>query len=166
MVGAALLDAAALLWAFQLGWSDPLIYVAPVSLSALLVAQVLRGRVSPQTVGLTRYAAAGVLYITGFGQMVADPRITLVVMLLALAGIVAGQLLRARSYLQLGLGLLGTALVWNLIRFGLLHSRFWALVLTGLGMAVLATMVVITQHREALGRMRDRLAARLASWEM
>ena len=164
-IGVALVDLGALLLGVRQGWADPLAYVAPLSLSVLLVAQRLRGQLTPHAVGLTRYAAAGALYLTGFGQMVADPRDTALILLIAIAGVVAGQVLRVLSFLQLGLGVLAGVLVWNLLRFGLAHSEFWAWLLTGLGVIVLATMVVITTYREPLARLQERMRARLANWE-
>src|SRR5262249_51806773 len=104
LVGAALLDAGAMVLALGHQRSDPLPYVAPVSLSALIVAQRLRGTLSPDAVTAIRYAAAGALYVTCFGQGLFDPVYTSVLIALAVAGIAAGELARVRSFLRLGLG--------------------------------------------------------------
>ncbi|MEQ1567241.1 MAG: hypothetical protein ABMA64_16490, partial [Myxococcota bacterium] len=165
LVGVALLDAAAIVLALDVGWTDPLPYVAPVSLSALVVAQRLRGTMQPTALSALRYAAAGALYLTCFGQAVGDPRYTSVLVLLALVGVGAGEALRVKSFLHLGLGFLGAALGWNLIRFGLDHSQFWALYLTGLGVTVLGSMVALTLHRERVGALRARARAHVAAWE-
>jgi hypothetical protein len=121
--------------------------------------------VHPDAIALIRYVSAGAFYVTCFGQGLGDPVYTSVLVLLAVAGIVAGEVLRVRSFLHLGLGALAAALGWNLVRFGLHHSQFWALYLTGLGLLVLGGMVAITLNRDAVRRARHWVSAHLSAWE-
>ncbi len=165
LLGVVLLDASAL-WAFaESGVTDPVVWVAPVSLSLLLVARQLRDALGPQVVAGFRYLAAGALYLAAFGDLLGSPGGSLVMLLLGLVGIAAGTWFRVRAYLHLGAGVAVATLVADALRFGLAHSEFWALYLALLGLAILGAMVAGTLHRDRLGQWRLALRTAMAGWD-
>lgn len=163
--GLVLLDAAALLLAVQQGWSQPLAFVAPVGLSALVAAQLLRRTLDLRVVTLMRYAAAAAIYLAALVDAVGTPMWSLVLLQMSLLGMAAGAVLRVRAYLFLGSGFAAAALLTELLRFGLAHSQFWALYLTVLGLLILGFMVLLTLWRQPLGQLRQQFAQVMGEWE-
>jgi hypothetical protein len=161
----ALLDVSAVLLVLDLGWSDPVAFVGPVGLSLLALAQVLRATLDPWARDLLRWGGALAIYLTALGQAVFDPVWTLGLVLLGLAGLAAGSALRVRAFLTLGGGALLAALLTELLRFGLNHSRFWAFYLTSIGLVILAGMVGLTLFRPQLATLCGQLRERLDGWE-
>ncbi len=165
LVGALLLDAAALRLALQLGWEQPIAYVGPMGLSVLVVAQRLRRALDPRVVAGLRYAAAGAIYLTVMGQALPDPGWTLALLLLSLGGLAAGKLLRVAAFLYLGSGFAVAGMLMELLRFGLEHSQFWAFYLTLIGLSILSVMVLLTLYNQQLRVMRLRVRRAMADWE-
>jgi hypothetical protein len=165
LVGLVLLDAAAILGVLDLGWRDPVAFVGPVGLSLLVLAQVLRQSLDPVLRDLLRYTGALAVYLTAFGQAVFDPAWTLGLVLLGLAGLALGSGLRVRAFLTLGSGAILAALLTEILRFGLNHSRFWAFYLTTLGLMILGGMVALTLLRPQLAALRGQWRERMAGWE-
>ena len=163
--GLVLLDAAALLLVVQQGWSQPLAFVAPVGLSALVAAQLLRRTLDLRVVTLMRYAAAAAIYLAALVDAVGTPMWSLVLLQMSLLGMAAGAVLRVRAYLFLGSGFAAAALLTELLRFGLAHSQFWALYLTVLGLLILGFMVLLTLWRQPLGQLRQQFAQVMGEWE-
>ena len=87
------------------------------------------------------------------------------VLLMCLAAVALGGLLRVRVFLYVGAGFAAASVALNLLRFGLAHSQFWAFYLTVLGLGVLAVMVVTTVQRERLLQLRGFLRATVREWE-
>ncbi len=165
VAGLVLLDAAAVLLVVRLGWSQPLALVAPVGLSVLVAAQLLRRGLDPRVVTLMRYAAAAAIYLAALADAVGTPMWSLVLLQMSLLGMAAGAVLRVRAFLFLGSGFAVAALLTELLRFGLAHSQFWALYLTVLGLFILASMVALTLLRTQLMRLRQRFVAVVGEWE-
>ncbi len=165
VLGAVLVDTACLWSLLDAGWTDPVVLVAPVSLTVLIVARLLRDALGPQVVALMRYAAAGALYVAAFGSIVVTQEASLVMLVLSLAGLGAGVWLRVRAYVHVGAAFAVATLVVDAVRFGLTHSQFWALYLTLLGVAILGAMVLLTVHRERLGTWRSELSSAMSGWE-
>jgi len=165
LVGLVLLDVAAILGVLDLGWHDPVAFVGPVGLSLLVLAQILRQSLDPRLRDLLRYAGALAVYLTAFGQAVFDPAWTLGLVLLGLAGLALGSGLRVRAFLTLGSSAILAALLTEVLRFGLNHSRFWAFYLTTLGLLILAGMVALTLLRPQLATLRGEWRERLEGWE-
>jgi hypothetical protein len=165
LIGVALVDLASL-WALgQAQVSDPVAWVAPVSLSLLVVARILRDALGPQVVATLRYVASGALYLAAFSNLVVTPGGSLLMLVLGLAGVALGTMSRVKAYLHLGVGVAVATLIADGLRFGLEHSQFWALYLTGIGLTILGTMVAATLHRERLNRIRLRWRTAMAGWE-
>jgi len=165
VLGVILLDIATVMIFVKLDWTEPLAWIGPTGLSLLVLAQVLRQSLDPRIRDLLRYAGACCIYVTALGQAVFDPGWTLGLVLLSLAGLALGSLLRVRALLYLGTGFLASALLTELLRFGLNHSGFWAFYLTTIGLAILASMVALTLLRPQLATMRGRWRERMEEWE-
>ncbi len=163
--GLVLLDAASLLLVAQQGWSQPLAFVAPVGLSVLVAAQLLRSTLDPRVVTLMRYCAAAALYLAALMDAVGTPMWSLVLLQMSLLGMAAGAVLRVRAFLFLGSGFAAAALLTELLRFGLAHSQFWALYLTVLGLFILGSMVLLTLWRQPLTQLRRRFVQVMGEWE-
>ncbi len=165
LLGVVLIDAAALWTLAEAGVQDPVVWVAPLSISLLLVARLLRDALGTQVVAGLRYVAAGALYLAAFGDLIGTPGGSLIMLVLGLVGIAAGAGLRVRAYLHLGAGVAVATLVADALRFGLAHSDFWALYLTALGLVILGAMVAGTLHRDRLIQWRGTLRTAMAGWE-
>ncbi len=165
IVGVLLLDIATVMLFVRLQWTEPLAWIGPTGLSLLVIAQVLRQGMDPRIRDLLRYAGACCIYITALGQAVFDPGWTLGLVLLSIAGLALGSVLRVRAFLFLGTGFLASALLTELLRFGLTNSQFWAFYLTTIGLTILAGMVAITVLRPQLVVLRSRWQDRLRDWE-
>ncbi len=156
VVGVILLDVATMMLFHRVQWTEPLAYVGPTGLSLLVLAQLLRQSMDPRVRTLLRYAGASCIYLCTWGQAVLDPGWTLGLLLMALGGIAAGSLLRVRAFVYLGAGFMASALLTELLRFGLNHSGFWAFYLTSIGLTILGGMVALTVFRPQLAAMRAR----------
>ncbi len=163
--GLALLDASAVALALHHQWDEPLAFVGPVALSLVALAQALRGTTDPAAVTALRYAAAVAIALTAWVDVLTDPSRTLLALVLALAVMAAGGLLRVRAYLLTGSAFGLAVVATNLVRFGLDHSHFWALYLTLLGLTVLTVMVVSTLYANQIRGWRRHLFTTLADWE-
>jgi hypothetical protein len=165
VLGVLLLDIATVMLHLRLGWTEPLAWVGPTGLSLLVIAQILRQGLDPRIRDALRWAGACCIYVTALGQAVFDPGWTLGLVLLSLAGLALGSLLRVRAFLFLGSAFLASALLTELLRFGLTNSQFWAFYLTTIGLTILGGMVALTLLRPQLATMRTRWRARLEDWE-
>jgi hypothetical protein len=105
-------------WSFL---QHPQAWLIPPALCVLAVPHLYRQRLSPAVVAGIRYASTLVIYVSStadmllqqIGQSIAGP---IVLVLLALAGMLAGVLLRVRAFLYLGatfvfIGV--TSMVWH-----------------------------------------------------
>ena len=165
IIAAGVLDIGAVLLALDQGITDPMLYVGPVALSAMICAQLLRDTIDPKFTQGIRVASMLCVYLTGFAQVVVDPQATLTLLVLSLAGVALGGLLRIRVYLYLGASFLAATLTTNLVRFGIEHSHFWALYLTVLGLGVLGFMVMWTLQRGRFANWRSVFVTHLAAWD-
>jgi hypothetical protein len=165
IVGVLLLDVATVMLHQRLGWTEPLAWIGPTGLSLLVVAQILRQGLDPRIRDALRWAGACCIYITALGQAVFDPAWTLGLVLLSLAGLAMGSLLRVRAFLFLGSGFLASALITELLRFGLSNARFWAFYLTSIGLCILAGLVALTLFRPQLAHAQESWRERLRGWD-
>jgi hypothetical protein len=73
--------------------------------------------------------------------------------------------LRIRSFVTLGSVFLVTTVVATLVRWGVREPRLGALFLSGLGLAVVAFMVVVTTKKAELLERYKRVRGALERWE-
>jgi hypothetical protein len=84
---------------------------------------------------------------------------------LCVVGVGAGVALRIRSFVTLGSVFLVTTVVATLVRWGVREPRLGALFLSGLGLAVVAFMVVVTTKKAELLERYKRVRGALERWE-
>jgi hypothetical protein len=158
---------AALAWGWwQVGVSDPQLYVLPVTASVLVLVELYRRELGETARAQLRAWALGVAYLTGLVSSIAldTPASGLVLAVACVIGLGLGAALRIRSYAVLGAGFLAADLAVSVARFGLRGHGPATVVLTGLGLVVLATMVTWSLHRSDWERRARRLRDELASW--
>ena len=150
----------------RLGVVDPQLFVLPISASVLLLAQLYRRDLSQRALANIRTIALAAVYLSGFVSIVSfdSPSHSLVMAGLCVSGVVIGTLLRIRSYLFLGAGFLVVNLVTNIARFGLSGQTAATIVLTGLGLAILAAMVTFSLNRRQIVARYERWTGELATW--
>jgi hypothetical protein len=166
LIAAAVLYNSALFSIWQRnGWTDPQLYLIPVGLTANLLAHVYRHTLTRESLHLIRYGAASLIFGVSFYQSILTPWNSLLLILLAVAGVGAGMVLRIRSYLYLGTGFVVAGVLMNLARFGLSHREFWAINLTLLGLAILSAMVVFSWKRAEIRSAMARVKDGLEGWE-
>ena len=149
------------------GVSDPQLYALPVGLSILLLGHLYRADLSERALATLRLVALGGVYLSSFVSILAfdDPAHSLVMACLAVAGAVAGLVLRIRSYLLCGAGFLVVDLGTSVVRFGLSGQTAATLVLTSLGLALLGALVVWSLHRSTITRAVAAFGVELREWE-
>jgi len=141
----------------------PQLWLIPIALAALVAEHLDRERLSPgQSTGL-RYLALGVIYISSTAGIIDSFVPQLILMLLSVLGVLAGIMLRVRSFLYLGVTFLLLDLT-AMIRYAAFDlDQKWILYASGivLGAAIIALFAVFEKRRN------DVLAAveRFKSWE-
>ena len=138
------------------GWGfvdHPQLWLIPIALAALVAEHLDRRRLSePQRLAI-RYLALSVIYISsttefwrGIGQSAVLPLVTI---LLAVLGVLAGILLRVRSFLYLGVTFL-IVVIGRMIVYEAFQQHqmwiFWASCIV-LGAAILALFAVFEKRR-------------------
>lgn len=156
-----------LCWAV-LGWSSPLLVIIPLGVTLLALLHVYEADVSVERRSLLR----AVLLVGLYGSSVAvactdlSPLYALtVVPSLCVLGILAGTLLRIRSYLLLSVVFLAVDLVANMLRYGLASRTLGALFLTALGLLLVAAMVFFNLERERILRRYSSIRLQLRGWD-
>lgn len=150
------------------GISDPQLYALPVGAALLFLAHVYRDGLSTTATIWIRIVAMGGVYLASFFSVLAfdAPSHSLVMACIAVGGAVAGVLLRVRSYLFLGAGFLVVDLATAIVRFGLSGQTAATIVLTGLGLALLASLVVWSLNRARIVGVARAFGLELAEWEV
>jgi hypothetical protein len=146
----------------------PQLWLIPIALCGLVAEYLNRSRLSKTQSTTFRYVALSTIYISSTSQMFMTGInnnfwLPVVLMLLAVAGALAGVLLRIRSFLILGVVFLVIDLV-SLIRYAavdLEQTWLWYVSFIALGAAIIAVFAVFEKRRN------DVLAAmeKLRSWE-
>lgn len=96
---------------------------------------------------------------------ISPPQALTVVPSLCVLGIMAGTLLRIRSYLLLSVVFLAVDLIANLLRYGLASRTLGALFLTALGLLLVAAMVFFNLERERILRRYASIRLQLRGWD-
>jgi hypothetical protein len=173
MVAAALAGNGAL-WALLLDYDfnfagHPQFWLIPPAVSALLASHVNRHRLRPDMLTAIRYAATVVIYVSstseifirGIGETLWPP---MVLLLLAVAGSLAGIALRVRAFLFLGTAFTVLALVAMVAHASRAIDHNWPWWVLGIsaGIAILVLFGVFEKKRtEVLA-----LIGRLKQWEL
>jgi hypothetical protein len=173
MVAAALAGNGAL-WALLLDYEfnfagHPQFWLIPPALSALLASHINRHRLRPDVLTAIRYAATVVIYVSstseiflrGIGDSLWPPMVLLV---LAVAGTLAGIALRVRAFLFLGTAFTLLALIAMIAHAARAIEHVWPWWVFGIsvGIAILILFGIFEKKRpEVLA-----LISRLKAWEL
>jgi len=141
----------------------PQLWLIPPALAALVAEYLNRDRLTAAQSAAFRYLALGVIYVSSTADMFIagigeDWRLPLVLMLLSVAGILAGFLLRVQSFLLLGFVFLvvDLATMVGYAAFGL--KQMWLLwaCFIAVGAGIIALFGVIERQRQAVLEAVDR----------
>jgi hypothetical protein len=145
----------------------PQIWLIPVALAALAAEMLNRDRLTQAQSAAWRYLALSVIYVSSTADMYIagvgeDWRLPLVLMVLAVAGILAGMMFRVQSFLYLGVTFLAVdilSILWH-AAVDLQQTWIWYACGIALGSAIIALFAVFEKRRN------DVLAAlqRLKQW--
>ena len=131
------------------------LYVFPVAISVLLIAQLHRQELRHSALNSIRYAAAGAILAASTLEvfMTEEPSLLrfIVVLALSLLGTAAGIALRVRPFVFLGLAFLTLNVIGQLgLQFQREGGIIRAVILIVVGILVLAAMIFFNIHRERL----------------
>jgi hypothetical protein len=148
--------------------AHPQFWLIPPAVSALIAAQVNRHRLKPEMLTTIRYAATIVIYVSstseifirGIGDSLWQPMALLV---LAVAGALAGIALRVRAFLFLGTAFTVLALVAMVAHAAQAIAHVWPWFVLGisLGIGILVLLGVFQKKRDEVLL----LISRLKQWE-
>ncbi len=152
-------------WSFL---AHPQLWLIPPAACALVLAQRYRGEMDAKLVSAIRYGATLVIYISSTADMMLQHIGTtlwgpVVLILLALAGMAAGVVLRVRPFLYLGtvfvmLGVM--SMVWHAQRSIDQVWPWWVFGITT-GVCLLAGLMSLEKNK---GKLQE-FSARLKAWE-
>jgi len=133
--------------------NHPQLWLIPLALAVLVAEQLDRKRLEPSQRATIRYLALSVIYLSstfefmqGIGQSIFP---TLVTVALAVVGVLAGILLRIRSFLYLGFTCLLVVIVRVIYYGAIQQGQMWLLwsCLILLGVAIIALFAVFEKRR-------------------
>jgi hypothetical protein len=152
---------------FATGWHGVQDLALPLGLSIIALTRAFRDELGRDTqvrlrsVAMTAvYAAAAwrpLTFTTAWGLVFC--------VVVCVAGVAAGALLRIRSFVMLGTTFLVASVLATLIRQGLSEPKLGAALLAALGVGIVAFMVLFTTKRSELQARVAALQAMLATWE-
>jgi hypothetical protein len=153
------------------GWeflSHPQLWLIPPAVCVLVVAHLYRDRLEARVAASIRYASTLLIYVSSTADMLVQQIGTdlwgpIVLILLALAGMLAGVVLRVRPFLYLGATfvLLGvTSMVWHAQRA---FDSVWPWWVFGIstGLCLLIGLMALEKYKPRLRQYADQLA----NWE-
>lgn len=167
VLAAVAFNAAVVVQWVGLGWSEPQYLLVPAGLSGLVLVHVFADELGAAWAARLRALAIGVVYAAAaFRPLAIDaPWAFFLCVALCVAGVGAGVAMRVRSFVTLGSVFLVTTVVATLVRWGVREPRLGALFLSGLGLAVVAFMVVVTTKKAELLERYKRVRGALERWE-
>jgi hypothetical protein len=135
----------------------PQLWLIPIALAALVAEYLNHERLSAAQSTAFRYLALSVIYLSSTADMFIaglgkDWRLPLVLMLLSVAGVLAGLLLRIRSFLWLGIVFLLldiTAMIWH-AAVDLEQTWIWYACGIVLGAVIIAMFALFEKRRNDL----------------
>lgn len=167
VLSAVAFNGAVLTMWFGSGWGEAQYVLVPMGLSGLVLVQVFSKELGDAWSARLRAVAVGLVYAAAaFRPLAIDaPWAFFLCVALCVAGVGAGIALRVRSFVTLGSIFLVTTVVATLVRWGVREPRLGALFLSGLGLAVVAFMVVVTTKKAELLERYKRVRGALERWD-
>jgi hypothetical protein len=140
----------------QFFWTHPQIWLIPIGLSILLAEHFNRERLTATQSAGIRYLALSVIYIPSSAEYLQaigrSVWLPLVLILLSLVGVLAGMVLRIRSFLYLGVTFLGLVIA-TMVRYAAVDLRkTWVLYLCCifLGAVTIGLVALYEKRRGAI----------------
>lgn len=167
VLSAVAFNGAVLTMWFGSGWGEAQYVLVPMGLSGLVLVQVFSKELGDAWSARLRAVAVGLVYAAAaFRPLAIDaPWAFFLCVALCVAGVGAGIALKVRSFVTLGSVFLVTTVVATLVRWGVREPRLGALFLSGLGLAVVAFMVVVTTKKAELLERYKRVRGALERWD-
>lgn len=131
------------------------LYVIPAAVTVLIFVQLHRKDLQPQVLTALRLAASGCILAVSTSEVffTKDPSIVqfVVVLMLSLAGITIGVSLRIKPFIYVGISFLVVNVIGQLgLQFHREAGVMRAIILIGVGLAVLGMMIFFNVHRERI----------------
>lgn len=164
-------NAALLVFALAQGLDGIEIYIGPVGLLVMALAQIFATKLEPGARSALRVIGGVLLYVPSGLKLALrlgaaeDPTYSVIFGLVCLLGVLAGVILRVRAYLALATLALTLDVVANLVYAGLRDHRLGFILLSVSGLLILGLMIAITLFKERAWSLVMRLRSRVRGWE-
>ena len=168
-LGLLLFNAAVYLWVPQWARQADLlqIYLVPAAGSVLLMLQLHKRELKPETLNAARLSATSLLYACATLDVFLRPGfgVFLLALALSLASVAVGISLRVRAFVYSGMGFLVLNIAGQLGHLYPEGRLSRAVVLMGIGSAITIAMILFQLKREEVLRRIRIIRADLAGWE-
>jgi len=164
-------NAALLVFALAQGLDGIEIYIGPLGLLVMALAQIFATKLDPSARSALRVVGGVLLYVPSGLKLALrlgaaeDPTYSVIFGLVCLLGVSAGVVLRVRAYLALATLALTLDVVANLVYAGLRDHRLGFILLSVSGLLILGLMIAITLFKDRAWAIVMRLRARVRGWE-
>jgi len=145
-------------------FEHPQMWMIPPALSVLVAAHLNRKRLTTEQTIATRYTCLMIIYISSTADIMINgiansPWLPLVLMVLSVAGVMVGIMIRLRSYLYLGSAFLILSLL-TMIQFASVSLRWtwlWYVAGIALGVVIIAVFALFEKNRDKVLHVIDDL---------
>jgi len=138
-------------------WDRPQLWLIPVGLSALVAEYLNYDRLTKTQSSVMRYVALSLIYVSSstefLGNLGESLWLPVVLILLSVLGVLAGIVLRVRSFVILGLTFLALVIVTLICHAAFGEKQMWWLLwifCISLGAAVITLCGMFAKHREKI----------------
>ncbi|HRI69314.1 MAG TPA: hypothetical protein PK156_34020 [Polyangium sp.] len=164
-------NAALLVFALAQGLDGIEIYVGPLGLLVMALAQIFATKIDASARSALRVIGGVFLYVPSGLKLALrlgaaeDPTYSVIFGVVCLVGVLAGVILRVRAYLALATLALTLDVVANLVYAGLRDHRLGFILLSVSGLLILGLMIAITLFKDHAWALAERLRARVRGWD-
>jgi hypothetical protein len=137
-------------------WDYPQLWLIPIGLSALVAEHLNYDRLTRAQSAVLRYFALALIYIPCSAEFLdhlgESPWLPLVLILLSVLGVLAGIVLRIRSFVVLGVTFLVLVIVTMICHAAFAERHIWIfwVFCISLGAAIIALFAAFEKHRETV----------------
>lgn len=162
---------ALLVFALAQGLDGIEIYIGPLGLLVMTLAQIFATKMEPSARSALRIVGGALLYVPSGLKLALrlgaaeDPTYSVIFGVVCLLGVLAGVILRVRAYLALATLALTLDVAANLVYAGLRDHRLGFVLLSVSGLLILGLMIAITLFKERAWAILTRLRARVRGWD-
>jgi hypothetical protein len=164
-------NVALLVFALAQGLDGIEIYIGPLGLLVMALAQIFASKLNTGARVALRVIGGVLLYVPSGLKLALrlgaaeDPTYSVIFGVVCLIGVLAGVVLRVRAYLALATLALTLDVVANLVYAGLRDHRLGFVLLSVSGLLILGLMIAITLFKDRAWAIVSRLRARLGGWD-